>query len=171
MGTAQATIRQTLNISSTPKIYERMLTSASKENYQKVEKALQLLQPLIQHLDQTYSLSLEKDIREAIQNNLPNKLVQELQRLVCYSIKDLFREAAKASDKKSEISPIIREAFSEYLTLDFYIRPIDFESSKRIKANFRVANSAAGLKNEQFQSAVKDIETDLEVLFHNNELG
>ena len=147
------------------KIFERMLSSAERGENDKIEKAIDLIHPLINRINIFFALKIEEKIKKAIESGEKREVVVAVQRFICFAITLLLTENIELTTDRSEITPRLREAFAEYLVLDPYVRKIDFQISQLMQNTFRKANAQAGYKPEEFQSNCKEIVILLEHLF------
>lgn len=143
----------------TAKVLERMLISAEAGQFDKVSKALSLLEPHVEQLNQAFDLRMDEEIKKAIEARSSGNLVAVIQRLIFFSIHTQLANSCLSHVERSELTKRIREAYAEYLVLDYYVRQVDFEASKALKNSFRRLNAVAGLDGLECSRTVHHIES------------
>ena len=150
---------------SVPKVFERMLKSSQKEDYIKIQNTFFLLEPLFSHIGQSFDIDIKGEINQAIKEKNRNKVINRTQQLVCLSIYLLFMQADQYADNRKIMASRIKEAFSEYLVLDYFIQNIDFNLSRNMKQTFRHANMSVGVRPQEFKKDCRKIQRNLNRMF------
>ena len=146
-------------------VFERMLIAAEKGEYEKINKALKLLEPLATQVNQVFSVDIKKELEKAIAAKERETTISVIQRFICLSIKTNLTNCFEGVADRYQITPRIRGAYSEYLVLDYYVRKKDFTASQVLKNLFRNANSMAGVKPQELKTVCQKIKSDLQQLF------
>lgn len=158
--------RETIPV-PTVEVFERLLFSAETGQLDpdRVRKALDLLQPLIVSLNQRYGTQMDQELLGTLERKDADGTVKAIQQLVVLSIRSLLTEGAALARDRAGAAPKVKAAYVEYLVLDYYVRKIDFETSKILKQHFRTANVTAGVKPEEFAITCQEIQAVLQRLF------
>lgn len=111
---------------------------AKSGDYEKIEKSLQILTPLLTALSQKYGIDYASEIRSAIAVKDKDKVLKGIQRLIFSDMKDLFDQAdliIKESKDRAQVK--FKTAFLNYLILGPYVEVKNFQSDGKIKRGFR----------------------------------
>ncbi len=111
---------------------------AKSGDYEKIEKSLQLLTPLLTALSQKYGIDYASEIISAIAVKDKDKVLKGIQRLIFSDMKDLFDQAdlvIKESKDRAQVK--FKTAFLDYLILGSYVETKNFQSDGKIKRGFR----------------------------------
>lgn len=151
----------------TAEIFERLLLSAETGQLDpdRVRKSLDLLQPLIVYLNQRYGTQIDQELLGTLERKDAGGAVKAIQQLVMLSVQSLLTDGCALAHDRSGAAPKVKTAYVEYLVLDYYVRKIDFETSKTLKQHFRTANVTAGVKPEEFAATCQEIQAILQRLF------
>lgn len=151
----------------TAEVFERLLLSAETGQLDpdRVRKALDLLQPLIGYLNQRYGTRIDQELTGTLERKDAGGAVKAIQQLAALSIQSLLTEGCALARDRAGAVPKVKAAYVEYLVLDYYVRKIDFETSKILKQHFRTAHVTAGVKPEEFAATCQEIQTILQRLF------
>jgi hypothetical protein len=140
------------------KVYPEMFDAIEHKNWEKFEKALELLSDLIKEIDKTLKVRLYLILNTAAEQRNDKMAERNLYRLIFCSTKVLLNEVLTNDnlDKKE----YIKQAFIELQTLRF-------ANSAFAKANFSDEFSQAldNLKNPPiFKDIIKDIISQINIL-------
>lgn len=128
-------------------VFTGMLDFAKSGKYEKVEKSLQILTPLLTALSQKYGTDFASEIKSTISAVIyadsvsakdKDKILKGIQKLIFADMKDLFDQAdlvIKESNEKAQVK--YKTAFLDYLLLGPYIEAKNFQSDGKIKRGFR----------------------------------
>lgn len=128
-------------------VFSGMFDFAKSGKYEKIEKSLQLLTPLVSALSQKYNIDHNSEIRSAItaisysdsiSAKDKDKVLRGIQRLIFSDIRDLFDQAdlvIKESKDKAQVK--FKTAMLDYLILSPFIEAKNFPSDGKIKRGFR----------------------------------
>lgn len=148
-------------------VFERLLTSSESGHLDmdRAMKSLDVLRPLVDHLNRQFALTIDQDLLAAVARGRNEESTAMIQRLVALSIRSLLEEACALASDRSQATPKLKEAYVEYLVVDPNVQRRDFESSKTVRNQFRMANTAAGVKPEVFLESCREITATLDQLF------
>ena len=119
-------------------VFNGMIGFAKTGDYEKIEKSLQILTPLLTALSQKYGTDYASEIRSVISAKDKDKVLKVIQRLIFSDIRDLFDQAdlvIKESKDKAKVK--YKTAFLDYLLLGPYIETKNFQTDGKIKRGFR----------------------------------
>ncbi len=128
-------------------VFTGMLDFAKSGKYEKVEKSLQILTPLLTALSQKYGTDFASEIKSTISAVIyadsvsakdKDKILKGIQKLIFADMKDLFDQAdlvIRESNEKAQVK--YKTAFLDYLLLGPYIEAKNFQSDGKIKRGFR----------------------------------
>lgn len=148
-------------------LFERLLTSSETGHLDvdRVRKSLDVLRPLVDHLNQQFGLNIDEELLAAVAQGRHEGVVAVIQRFIALSVRSLLEEACTLAADRSQATPKLKQAYIEYLVLDYYVQRLDFESSKALRNQFRQANVEAGTKPEAFIGSCREIGAMLERFF------
>ena len=128
-------------------VFSGMLDFAKSGKYEKVEKSLQVLMPLVSALSQKYKIDHESELKSALSALLyadsisakdKDRVLKGIQRLIFSDMRDLFDQAdivIKESKDKAQIK--FKTALLDYLLLGPFVEAKNFPSDGKIKRAFR----------------------------------
>lgn len=143
------------------KIFERMLLAVEKGQLDKLPKTINLLHDLAQNIDSVTGANMEEDLQNLTLTNDTKKIQTGIQRTIFYSIEYLMYQCMKTVFDKNEKTARIKNAYTLYLLLDYYIKEIDFEKSKLLRNDFRMYNALASSNSGDVTKICSEIKKEL----------
>jgi hypothetical protein len=140
------------------KVYPEMFNAIENKNWEKFEKALELLSGLIKEIDKTLKVRLYVILSTAMEQRNEKVAERNLYRLIFCSAKVLLNEVL--TNEQIDKKEYTKQAFIELQTLRF-------ASSAFAKANFSAEFSEAldNLENEVvFEEIIKNIISQIDIL-------
>ncbi|MFQ5455014.1 MAG: hypothetical protein ACE5EA_02280 [Nitrospirota bacterium] len=122
-------------------IYKNLLKYIEREDYQKIKKALNLLNGIINVLDAKYSINLMTKLNNSIKRNDNEMILKLIYRLIYFDALDLMDnsiEAVEVSPDKAKTK--LKMSYLNYILLSPIIEKKSFSSDIKIKRMFRDAN-------------------------------
>lgn len=141
-------------------IYKNILIFAQKGEGQKVEKSLLLLNPVITEVNKRFCIRIDLEISNALNKEDPFSMTGSVTKLIVDDIRHLLLESLESIGKDLDKMALrIRIAFTEYQTIDPILEKKDFNSSTKIKTDFRKAYFLSEAKKfDELRETVKEIE-------------
>ena len=146
----------------------RNLLKFSKYNeFENLEKSLQLIKPLSQTLDSKYSNKSGKAIQNSIEKKDGEKAVQGIQQLIFLDIKDqLLIGIDTVPNSKEQALSKFKNAYMDYLLLSPFIQENNYSGDQKIKNLFRKLLLLIN-KSDQLPAVYQDIEKEIMNSFPN----
>jgi hypothetical protein len=146
----------------------RNLLKFSKYNeFENLEKSLQLIKPLSQTLDSKYSNKSGKAIQNSIEKKDGEKAVQGIQQLIFLDIKDqLLIGIDTVPNSKEQALSQFKNAYMDYLLLSPSIQENNYSGDQKIKNLFRKLLLLIN-KSDQLPAVYQDIEKEIMNSFPN----
>ena len=143
------------------KLYSETISAIKNGNWTKLKKAINLGMPLYSEVDQTLNSHYILRIKRAIEEEDMEDTFDYFVRLVSGGIKVLIN--ASLGSASSTRKDAIRQAFSEYLTLNPIFTEIDRDSASLAIQVFKNALSLTN-NSPKYKATVKHLNTTLDDL-------
>lgn len=127
--------RENLSI-ATQQAFGGMLRYAGQGNYPKLEKAMMLIEPLVEALSRKEGADYTAKIKEGIAAGDKAAVLNWVQKLVASDIKDLLNEASTTSQVQVAKKKL-RGAFEDYSLLEPFVKAKDAKANQQIKMDFK----------------------------------
>ena len=125
------------NLSVAPqKIYPEMIKAVKAGNWKKLNTALRVLEPLSEEIDNTLRLKITTELKEAIIKKDKVKAEEKVMEFIVGGIRSLLILSGK-EDKHQLRKIMFRQAFIEFLTVEKYLKNLNYIATERIMTNFR----------------------------------
>lgn len=142
-------------------IYQKMLSYAQDQDFEKVERSLQVTKPVTQALNSKFGANIETEIRDGVTKKDQDRVIRAIQRLISLDMKDLMLVGATAArESQDKAVAKFKSAYLDYLLLSPYIQVKSFASDQKIKTLFRKAVTISA-SAEAFGRAAEEIEQEL----------
>ena len=142
-------------------IYEKMIVYSQENDFEKLNKTLQLIKPITQALNTKYSKNPESEIQNAVDHKDGAKALLAVQRLIALDLHDLLSITGGTIRESSErATSKLKAAFLDYSILSPYIQVKSFSGDQKIKNIFRRAITTFAGEDELKQN-MDEIEKEL----------
>ncbi len=146
-------------------IYQNMLRYTQDKDFEKVERSLPVLRPIIQAINLNFKLDIEAEIRDSLAKKDQDRILLAIQRLIWLDMKDLLSLGVKVAQESQDQAVVnFRKAYLDYQLLSPYIQVKNFSSDQKIKNIFRKA-VITGTTAEDLRKAVEDIDNEVRTAF------
>lgn len=133
-------------------LYAEMLKMAEKKDWEKLARSLKILEPLIQETGQVLQLNIEAELQNALATQDSKKVRKSLLKFMAAGIKSLLMQSNQERDVW-KMKQALRQAFTEYLAIEFYFRQADFNICQLIQAQFRRCYSLTESESEKYSAS------------------
>ena len=144
------------------KVYPKMIEAVKAEDWIKLNKALKILQPLSDEIDDILRLKLTAELEEAIADRNKKEAEKKVMELIIGGVRSLLILSSKADTPETR-KEMFRQAFTEFVTIEPHLKKLDASQTYRIMTNFRGSYNIIKDKN-QFITNTMIINRDLKSL-------
>jgi hypothetical protein len=118
------------------KVYPKMIEAVESQDWEKLSNALKLLQPLSEEIDRTLQASLTTELKQAIADKNAEAAKKKVLEFIIGGIRSLLILSGK-EDTPDIRKEMFRQAFTEYITVEPFLKKIDSTSSEKIMSDFK----------------------------------
>lgn len=127
------------NLSVAPqKVYPEMIEAVKSENWDKLNTALEVLEPLSTEIDNTLRLKITIELKQAIVDRDKKTAEKKVMEFIVGGIRSLLILSGK-EDTPELRKDMFRQAFTEFVTIEQYLKKLDASKTELIMTNFRGA--------------------------------
>ena len=131
------------------RLFPAMPAIAERGDWVQMERALEILSPLLVQVDAINSAKPGHALETAVATQDPEKVRAALITFVTAAIIELLNRAAVEPDSAVR-RETIRVAFAEFISVSPTLKPISFELQRKAEIDFRRAYAEAGGERSQF---------------------
>ena len=131
------------------KLYPEMVRMAEQGEWAKLERATEILAPLLTEIDAVGLDAPGQLLRAQVTARNGPEVLQALEQLAIAGVADLIRQARSEADATAR-RELIREGFSEFLTVRPILPSAQFRLGQEIELEFRNLHALAGIPGDQF---------------------
>ncbi|MBI1823554.1 MAG: hypothetical protein HY200_00615 [Nitrospirae bacterium] len=141
--------------------FEKLLDYSKQNDFEGIEKSIQLLTPLKQSLESKYSKKNERALQSAIDQKEGEKALLAIQQLIYLDMKDqLLTGIDSVSHSKERAITKFKYAYLDYLLLSPYLQSKSFNGEQKIRNLFRKFAMSVN-KTDQLMALNQEIEKEM----------
>lgn len=118
------------------KVYPKMIEAVKAEDWTKLNNALKILQPLSDEIDNTLRLKLTTELKQAIADRNKEEAEKKVMEFIVGAVRSLLILSGK-EDTPEMRKEMFRQAFTEFVTIEPYLKKLDASQTDKIMTNFR----------------------------------
>lgn len=127
--------RNSLSVSP-QKVYPKMIEAVKAGNWDKLNNALKILQPLSEEIDNTLRLSVTTELKQAIADRDKEQAEKKVMEFIVGGVRSLLILSGK-EDTPEMRKEMFRQAFTEFITIEPYLKKLDASKTDTIMTNFK----------------------------------
>lgn len=144
---------------SPQKVYPKMIEAVKAEDWTKLSNALKLLGPLSKEIDNTLRLEITTELKQAIVDRDKDEAEKKVIEFIVGGVRSLLILSGK-EDTPEMRKEMFRQAFTEFVTIEPFLKKLDASKTEKIMTNFR--GSYNNIRNKsQFITNTMIINRDL----------
>ena len=116
------------------KVYPKMIEAIEAQDWEKLNNALKILQPLSQEIDKTLKVNITVELRQAIADRNSELAEKKVIEFIVGGVRSLLILSGK-EDTPELRKEMFRQAFTEFVTIEPYLKKtlrLDNESKIRL---------------------------------------
>ena len=118
------------------KVYPKMIEAVKAEDWTKLNNALKILEPLSEEIDNTLRLKITTELKQAIADRDQEKAEKKVMEFIVGGVRSLLILSGK-EDTPEMRKEMFRQAFTEFVTIEQYLKKLDASKTEQIMTNFR----------------------------------
>ncbi len=127
------------------KVYPKMIEAVKAQDWEKLSNALKILQPLSKEIDNTLNVNVTTELKQAISDRNADLAEKKVIEFIVGGVRSLLILSAK-EDTQEMRKEMFRQAFTEFITIEPFLKKIDAASTEQIMEDFR--NSYNDIKDK-----------------------
>lgn len=135
------------------KVYPKMIEAVKAEDWDKLNNALKILMPLSKEIDKTLNISVTTELKQAIADRNSEVAEKKVMQFIVGGVRSLLILSAK-EDTPELRKEMFRQAFTEFVTIEPYLKKIDASKTDQIMNDFRSSYNKIKNKSEFITNAM-----------------
>ncbi|MFT6148222.1 MAG: hypothetical protein ACJAUH_000903 [Saprospiraceae bacterium] len=127
------------NLSVAPqKVYPKMIEAVKAQDWNKLNNALKILQPLSEEIDNTLRVNLTVELKQAIADRNSDLAEAKVLEFIVGGIRSLLILSGR-EDTPELRKEMFRQAFTEFVAIEPYLKKLNVMQTELIMENFRTS--------------------------------
>lgn len=127
------------NLSVAPqKVYPKMIEAVKAQDWNKLNNALKILQPLSEEIDNTLRVNLTVELKQAIADRNSDLAETKVLEFIVGGIRSLLILSGR-EDTPELRKEMFRQAFTEFVAIEPYLKKLNVMQTELIMENFRTS--------------------------------
>lgn len=135
------------------KVYPKMIEAVKAEDWDKLSNALKILMPLGREMDKTLNLKLTTELKQAIADRNTELAEKKVMEFIVGGVRSLLILSGK-EDTPELRKEMFRQAFTEFVTIEPYLKKLDAVVTEQIMNDFRSSYNKIKDKSEFITNAM-----------------
>jgi hypothetical protein len=135
------------------KVYPKMIEAIETQDWEKLNNALKILQPLSQEIDKTLKMNITVELKQAIADRNSALIEQKVMEFIVGGVRSLLILSAK-EDTPLMRKEMFRQAFTEFVTIEPFLKRINASITQQVMADFKGSYNSIQDKSQFITNAM-----------------
>lgn len=135
------------------KVYPKMIEAIETQDWEKLNNALKILQPLSQEIDNTLKVNLTVELKQAIADRNSQLIEQKVIEFIVGGVRSLLILSAK-EDTPEMRKEMFRQAFTEFVTIEPFLKRINASITQQVMSDFKGSYNSINDKSQFITNAM-----------------
>jgi len=144
--------RNTLSVAP-QKVYPKMIEAIEAQDWEKLNNALKILQPLSKEIDNTLKVNITVELKQAIADRNSALAEKKVIEFIVGGVRSLLILSAK-EDTPEMRKKMFRQAFTEFVTIEPFLKKLNASITQQVMTDFKGSYNSVKDKSQFITNAM-----------------